>query len=329
MKNFLKLFNFFVHINVCLSSCAGYKAIISQDNIWCKSTPNCIYVNQDPNKVIQSVLNKIRDNKGGTLLIKSGTYVISSQLTFYGKTTIQGEGVDRTILKVKDNSPSWKYAGFLRATFKSGKCDNIIIRSLTLDGNKKNQRQSSYGRFGLFTEVCHNVVFDKVKIVNFQGYGFDPHGHKPNKVAESKYFARNLTITNCIAENNDWDGFTIDQTDGAILRSNLATNNGRHGFNVVTGSRNVLIERCKTNNNGYYYFEKTKGCGVTIQNNLNFGTRNVVLKNNVLTNDAKASICLRNVKHITITENQLNHGAKQCVTNKGSLRVKLDNNVCS
>src|SRR5207249_31502 len=127
--------------------------------------------------------------------------------------------------------------------------NDFIVSNMTIDGNKQNQYtdpNSSYGRYGIFTEGGRNIWFDFVKIINFQGYGFDPHGWKTGNI-----WGNYLTITNCISENNDWDGFTLDETLYIYIKNCISSNNGRHGFNVVTGSQNVLLINNFAYNNGF------------------------------------------------------------------------------
>jgi hypothetical protein len=140
-----------------------------------------------------------------------------------------------------------------------------------------------------------------------QGYGFDPHGSKPSD------YAYNLVIVNCVADNNDWDGFTLDQTIGMYVNNCTAYNNGRHGFNVVTGSKNTLITNVTTYNNGYYYYKKDPGCGISMQDNLQYGTANLTAKNAFLSNDSKGGFCtVGNVSNLEISDMTIYNGDRWC-----------------
>jgi hypothetical protein len=283
-------------------------------------------------KALDAVYN--RGVGSGVVLIKTGLYVLSSQIEMYSNTHLVGEGMDKTILKLKDYAVPWvsgtrKRSGFVRSTIRyENKCENIKISHLTLDGNKNKQNtdaDSQYGRYGWFTEGCTNLAADSVKIINWQGYGFDPHGWKD--APTGPLWAINLTIINSVAENNDWDGFTLDQTDGIFLDNCISNNNGRHGFNVVTGARNVLIQNSRSNNNGYYYYTGDRGCGMTVQNNGNFGTRNVVMLNNVVVGDARSGFCVNSVINVVIDKSNVNTSLS-CFRLSHSRNTNVTNNVC-
>lgn len=322
MKSVILCFFGLVSLTNCLD------LIVSLDKSWCEKTPNCLYAGENASNIIQNGLNMIRIEKGGSILIKEGVYILSTQLTLYGNTTFVGEGIDKTVFKLQDFASSWRLSGMLRSTWKSGNCSNLVFKSFTLDGNKQNQvvnaSISDYGRFGLFTEMCHNVVVDSVRITSFQGYGFDPHGNKGDR------FAYNLIVKNCIADTNDWDGFTLDQTIGIDVQNCTSYNNGRHGFNIVTGSQNVMIQGVSTSKNGFYYKNTTStGCGITIQNNMEFGTAHAVVKDSSFSGDAKASICIDEVYDILIESNCMKTSGSRCIHNKGANNTTITKNICS
>lgn len=263
----------------------------------------------NPNTVnfqLQEALNFISRNGGGVVHIKGGIYESASLVDIYGsKVHVTGDGIDKTIIKLTDNARSFidgtkKKSGFLRTQNTT----DIIISNLTLDGNKANQGidlNSTYGRYGIFTEACTNVWFDNVRVTNFQGYGFDPHGWKTRGL-----WGVNLTITNCISDNNNYDGFTIDQTNYNYISNCSSYKNGRHGYNIVTGSRFTTITNCTSIDNGFYDPFGGSGCGYMAQNNVFKGTSYVTIVDSIAINNKKSSLCLNNVSNITFTRNQVN-----------------------
>lgn len=274
--------------------------------------PNTAYNIDDPNNptqvhdVIQQALTDIGNRGGGILSIKAGLYVSLTNLEIVGnKTAVIGEGIDKTIIKLSNYAPSFivgtsKRSGFLRGRALS----NIIVANLTLDGNKNNQYYDDdhiYGRYGLFTEGSDNIWFDSVKIINCQGYGFDPHGWKSNGI-----WGKYLTITNCISENNEWDGFTLDQTHYIYVSNCFSYNNGRHGFNIVTGSRYVTITNNIASYNGFYDPHGGSGCGFVVQNNQEFNTSDVTFDHNIAYNNKKAGIWIDGVHNIYFVNNTVN-----------------------
>ena len=73
-----------------------------------------------------------------------------------------------------------------------------------------------------------NITVNAVEIHDVSRYGFDPHEQ-----------TKGLTFSNSISHHNGVDGFTIDFASDVSLVNNEAYANGRHGFNVVTGSYDV------------------------------------------------------------------------------------------
>lgn len=299
---------------------------------------SCINYNKagrDAFPAIQDALNKVRAAGGGRVTIQQGVYLVNSNINMYSNTELVGEGMDKTIIRLQDFASPWKVntttrAGLLRSVFRNEqKCENLYVAHLTLDGNKANQNQdlnSQYGRYGYFTEGCVNVYLDSVRVENFQGYGFDPHGWK--KAPGGALYGKNLTLVNCIANDNDWDGFTLDQTSGMFLRNNTAYNNGRHGFNIVTGSYDIYITDAFTLYNGYYYYKETSGCGITLQNNLQLGTNDIIIVNSTLAYDKKGGICTNDVFDVRI-DNVDVVTRRECYNFANSRSFIVTNNMCN
>lgn len=285
---------------------------------------------------IQQALDNLNKGSGGTLRIEGGLYILSSNIDVGSNTAIIGAGINETILKLVDKAKPWWVPGttLRRSGFiHSEDTVNMFLANLTLDGNKLNQNTdnySVYGRFGVYTETCNNVVIDRVGVINFQGYGFDPHG-----VKKPKQWSNGLKIYNSYAANNDWDGFTIDQSTNVILQNNKAFNNGRHGFNIVTGTYNLVLYNNIAYDNGFYYYLGNPGCGVAIQNNLNYNTRNISVINNIFENNYDAGICVRDVSQIILKDNMIvnknytSTSSSLCITVENSSNVISENNQCS
>lgn len=256
--------------------------------------------------VFQQAFDEIKANGKGKLIIEQGEYIVSSFLEVGDNVTVIGAGLNKTTLKLQDFARPWwipgtgsKRSGFFRSTH----CNNLRFYNLTLDGNKQKQnsdKYSKYGRFGFFTEACDNVYVDGMGIINFQGYGFDPHGIKATKT-----WSVNLTIINSYSGNNDWDGYTIDQSMNVLLANNEAFHNGRHGFNIVTGTYDIVIVNNTGIDNGYFYYHGNEGCGIAIQNNLKYRTRNAYVRNNTFTHSKDAGICLNDVVNVTLLANKV------------------------
>jgi parallel beta-helix repeat protein len=290
----------------------------------------------DAYEIVQQSLDDIKFNGGGILRFEAGIYILSSYVEVGSNTAIIGAGINDTVLQLMSWANPWwipntgnKKSGFIRSV----RTQNLYFANITIDGNKKNQhtdKYSTYGRYGFFTEAVDNVTIDGMGVINFQGYGFDPHGIK-----ETMTWSRGLTIKNSYSYNNDWDGYTIDQSSDVLLENNVAYGNGRHGFNIVTGSYNVMMKNNIAYDNGFYYYQGTPGCGVAIQNNLNFGTKNISVINSIFENNDDAGICIKDVADIIVENNTIANvnytksNVNLCVKIANSVNVISNNNVCN
>lgn len=301
----------------------------------CVGCPHYYKAGTDAFTALQTALEDVRKAGGGKVTIQAGEYILSKNFEVHSNTQLVGAGMDDTVLKLKNRASPWRVgtssrSGFLRAVYKNyNNCENILVSDLTLDGNKANQNtdaDSKYGRYGYFTEGCTNLHVENVKIRNFQGYGFDPHGWK--SAPGGPLYGKGLTIVNCVSHDNDWDGFTLDQTDGMVVSNCYAYNNGRHGFNVVTGSRNVVIDNVKTFKNGFYYYTGASGCGMTIQNNQNFGTNSVTVKNSNFDGDKRGGMCTNGVYNIVFDKNKIST-QPACFRLENTWDISVTNNVCN
>lgn len=298
-------FVYFISLLILLS-----KNILAKKYTICYSSDCNFVANQDPFSnalLFKDVMKQIENDGGGEVHIKEGLYILSTFTEIPSNILLRGDGMTKTILKLMDKAPSFiingrEQSGFIRTRFTK----NIEIRDLTLDGNKINQLKGEeylYGRFGLYTEVSENVHVEHVRIQNFQGYGFDPHGNKQDR--NNPKYGNNITITRCIAINNDWDGFTLDQSYNYNITYNFAINNGRHGYNFVTGTQRSLAYRNIGYNNGWYFYIPGRGCGLNIVNNQNFGTGDIKVIDNYLIDSKSAGICLNDVFKITLKDNTI------------------------
>lgn len=264
---------------------------------------------------------------GGTVRLTAGTFNINKNVFLSSNIALVGAGIDTTVLRLKNNADPWKvggksYAGMLRGM----NIDNLLVKDLTLDGNRQNQPNDeyyNYGKYGFYCEVCNNVVLDTIRSANHWGYGIDPHGTQ-SIVAYSDGF----TIQNSIIENNGWDGVTIDQTVNVLVSNNVVKNNGRHGVNIVTGSKRVRIEGNTIDNNGWFYYTGSKGCGITTQNNGLFGTSDITARLNTVNNSATSSVCVRDTDNTRFISNTID-GAYTCMKFTDSAVIYLDSNTCA
>lgn len=193
---------------------------------------------------------------GGIIYAPRGTYFINyggsasvGGIQLRDNMTLAGDGMGITIIKAADIGNN-DMAGLVRT--QSGiENENILVRDLTIDANKQ-------GQTGWANIICffagvtpdNRVLMDRdVWCVNVEcrngkdgtagssnlsrGYGFDPHEVVDRFVA-----------INCIAHDNERDGFVLDGVLNFQLTSCKSWNNGRHGFNFITESFNGDVVNC-------------------------------------------------------------------------------------
>lgn len=277
--------------------------------------------------IIQQAINDLNINDGGTVHIRRGEYIINENIELRNNLHFKGDGIDITILKLKNYSVSYKYNGNSRAgIIRIQDGHDVIISDLTIDGNKANQHDDEdhrYGKYGIFTEGTDDVLIDNIKTINCQGYGIDPHGWK----SEYKW-GYYLNVTNSISNENDLDGFTLDQTRHIFVDNCTAIHNGRHGFNVVTGSQFVTIQNSIAKDNGFYELNGWSGCGIMVQNNKQFGTNNVIIENNMIYHSKKAGICLKDVVDVYVANNNIEDSCT-CLRFEYTLASIIEENICN
>jgi hypothetical protein len=169
----------------------------------------------------------------GTGAASQGGVGIGSNVTFQG--TIAG-GVKQTTIKLDDAYDSTDVTGIVRTKSQPGIHD-VTIRDLVIEGNgaaASNKVDGIYAGYmppaGAPPAPHADITIDNVDVSNVSRYGIDPHEQLTN-----------LTIRNSAAHGNGVDGFTLDYIEGGVIENCVAYDNGRHGFNVVTGSRDLVM----------------------------------------------------------------------------------------
>ncbi len=239
---------------------------------------------------IQRALDAVSGHVGGTVSLSSGTFTVTGTgkaadgaLRIGSNTTLAGEGMGETILKLADGSSA--VTGIIRTD--SGKTlpdgtysttHDVVVSGLTIDGNKSATTGDTDGFYcgpkpGT-AQADTNITLDGVEILNVSRYGFDPHEQTVG-----------LTIRNSSAHDNGVDGFTIDFCSNVLLENNIAYDNGRHGFNIVTSSHDVTMIGNAAMNNG--------GSGIAIQtgdNEVREWTSNISISGGVIDGNGRYGI---------------------------------------
>lgn len=273
----------------------------------------------DDTAAIQEAIDAANAAGGGEVYIPAGTYLVSGGsepsdgcIMLRDNVTIYGDGMGETVIKLVDN---WnlKVTGMLRSEY-GVENENITLRDLTLDGNRANNTGKVDGFFvGVKpggTGTDRNITVDSVEIQNMSGYGFDPHERTTN-----------LVIRNSVAHDNGLDGFVADYLIDSRFENNVAYNNDRHGFNVVTSTNNFTMDGNRAYDNG--------STGLTVQRGSENipSPHNVTITNNSFTDNARAGVELKMSDDITMTGNNIAGNGREGIKIWGSRDLTIENNT--
>lgn len=200
--------------------------------------------------------------KGGEIYAPGGLYTISAAnspsvggMILQSNMTLRGDGIGRTIIQCAD-LVNKDMSGLVR-TASGTETYNVMIRDLTLDGNKAAQTgwANTVPFFCGVTPGNRSLMARDIWLVNVEakngrngttgsghdgggGYGFDPH-----EVSER------IVFMNCIAHDNEEDGFVLDGCTNFSVIGCRSWSNGRHGFNFVTESHTGIVADCASYSN--------------------------------------------------------------------------------
>lgn len=257
---------------------------------------------------------------GGLVYVPPGTYGIKGTDTpsdggvqLKDNVFLKGAGMGVTTIRVMDNH-NVAVTGIVRSP--SGEITkNFGLADISLDGNRANNGTAKTD--GFFCGVSpgdpradEDVYVLRVETMNNYGYGFDPHEQ-----------THRLTIDSCVAHHNSLDGFTEDfQADG-VFRNNVAYDNDRHGFNIVTTTNDCVFENNVAYNNG--------GAGIVVQR----GTpvidtpHNVVIRGGAVYGNSKEGINVQMSSNILITDVDVYENGRTGIRLYGSSHVTVDGNT--
>lgn len=270
-------------------------------------------------EAIQQAIDEVHANGGGTVYIPNGTYIVSGNgiasdgaIEVKSNVTLTGEGMGDTIIKLEDGS-SDKVTGIIRTP--SGEVtENVTISNLSIDGNQDNTTGEVDG---IFTGVTpgspladQNITIDHVEIYEVSRFGFDPHEK-----------TENLTITNSIAHNNGVDGFVADFLVNSEFSNNIAYDNDRHGFNIVTSTHDFNFE------NNIAYGNGANGLSVQRGSEDRSLVTNISISNNLFYDNGEAGIAVKLSEYVLIENNMIYNNGTHGIMIAGSQFVDIANNV--
>ncbi len=202
----------------------------------------------DDTAAIQATIDAAAAAGGGEVVLGAGTYIVSGGeepsdgcLMLKSNVTLSGAGMGETIIKLADGSDT-KVTGIVRSAYGEETHD-FGMKNLTLDGNRDATTGKVDGWFNGYIPGSDgkdsNVTLDSVEIKDCSGYGFDPHEQTVNMV-----------IKNSVSHGNGLDGFVADYLSDSVFENNVAYDNDRHGFNVVTSTHDFTLSNNVAYGNG-------------------------------------------------------------------------------
>lgn len=285
---------------------------------------------QDDQIAIQKAIDNM-NSTGGTVILSDGTFNLNFQIILCDDLTLVGQGMNTTILFLQNNAMTYTSAGTIRGRFIS----NLVIRDLQVNGNRQNNQGNAYipltpayGKFGIFCEACNNVLFERVGAISNTGYGFDPHG-----VGSTMIGSHNLTIIDCWAYDNNWDGFALDKIYSGVIQNSWAVGNGRHGINVITGTSDFTVKNNFVYDNGFFYMKGTPGNGITVQSNTGlvgtfvYKTKGITVINNTIARSRGSGIVFSLSRQCSATQNTIT-GIGYCIGAISSINTIIRSNQC-
>lgn len=202
---------------------------------------------------IQKQIDLLFD-KGGIVLLKSGTYIIRKPVILNPNITLQGAGADKTILKLADGVRDC-VIGACGSIIPYRPVFNITIRDLTIDGNAGHNSDPAKGS-GIRLEGVYNYKIENVHVKNTAGFAgiytntFDYYNATPQN---KRSFILNCTVENSKHGSDGLYGHGIYVTsagnDNVVIKGNIARDNDGTGIFAEDMLSNILIENNKAYNN--------------------------------------------------------------------------------
>ena len=281
----------------------------------------------DDTNAIQAALDAAKEAGGGQIYVPNGTYIIIGDgtashgaLRIYSNTEFYGDGIGQTEFKLQDGY-SDKITGLIRTPVNEV-TENIVIRDMTFNGNRENVTGDVDGiMIGVLpgdSRADNNILIENVEIHSVTRIAFNPHEQTTN-----------LTIKDCVAHHNSWDGFVGDFVSNAVYENNIAYANDRHGFNIVTHSHDVVLKGNIAYDNGEIGIVVQRGSGSTdIDGWEDMLNHTILLENNEIYGNDRG-ILLKQSENIQVIENSIYDNDREAIYLEGTRESVLDGNIIS
>ncbi|MBD1554162.1 glycosyl hydrolase family 28-related protein [Pseudomonas typographi] len=273
----------------------------------------------DDTAAIQAAVDAAAAAGGGQVYVPSGTYIVSGGdepsdgcIVLKSNVYMYGDGMGESTLKVADG---WDQSitGIVRSAYGE-ETSNFGLSDMTLDGNRDNTSGKIDGWFNGYIpgEEGHdsNVTLDSVEILDCSGYGFDPHEQ-----------TENMVIENCVSHGNGLDGFVADYLSDSVFRNNVAYDNDRHGFNIVTSTHDFTLEDNVAYDNG--------GGGIVVQRGSEdiASPTNITITGGEVYGNGAEGVLIKMSDNVTVDGVDIHDNGTAGIRLYGSSDVTVENNT--
>lgn len=273
----------------------------------------------DDTAAIQSAIDAAAAAGGGQVYMPTGTYIVSGGeepsdgcLMLKSNVYLYGDGMGATTVQVADGSDT-KITGVIRSAYGEETHD-FGVSNLTIDGNRDNTTGKIDGWFNGYIPgeagYDSNVTLDSVEIKDCSGYGFDPHEQTVNMV-----------IKNSVSHGNGLDGFVADFLSNSTFENNVAYDNDRHGFNIVTSTHDFTLTNNVAYNNG--------GNGIVIQRGSEDipSPTNITITGGEVYGNGAEGVLIKMSSEVTVSGVDIHDNASAGIRIYGSNHVEIIDNT--
>ncbi|WP_338923396.1 putative Ig domain-containing protein [Pseudomonas silesiensis] len=273
----------------------------------------------DDTAAIQSAIDAAAAAGGGQVYMPTGTYIVSGGeepsdgcLMLKSNVYLYGDGMGETNVKVADSSDT-KITGVIRSAYGEETHD-FGVSNLTIDGNRDSTTGKVDGWFNGYIPgqegYDSNVTLDSVEIKDCSGYGFDPHEQTVNMV-----------IKNSVSHGNGLDGFVADFLSDSTFENNVAYDNDRHGFNVVTSTHDFSLTNNVAYNNG--------GNGIVVQRGSEDipSPSNITITGGQVYGNGAEGVLIKMSSAVTVSDVDIHDNASAGIRVYGSNHVEIIDNT--
>ena len=253
----------------------------------------------DDTEAIQTALNACHANGGGTVIIPTGTYLLSNAVKFHSNMKVEGE--PGAVLLQKDSSFNNLMRNYYNGAGGYDATANVIIEGLTFDGGSQEERPVTLLAF------CHarNITVRGCTFRN--GFSSDRLVGDQNGHDIEINSSENVLISECYFTDNRRVGWTSElvqidvmSKDTGALAYPWASDDGKRSDDG-TVSRNVTIDQCR--------FECVTRENMA-ENNVCIGghtkdTSEKILVSNCVFKDAAYAVMIHYVKDLVVMDNTM------------------------